>query len=97
MRRGRAYPGTPEWMSDQLLTAEQGLRAVTLDAAYALGDEARRGHLAAGTLGDVTILSGDVTAGSPRRDPGRDGRGHDRRRDATRRSVLCGPPSSCSP
>ena len=49
-------------MLDQLLTAEQGLRAVTLDAAYALGDEARRGHLAPGTLGDVTILCGDVTA-----------------------------------
>ena len=52
-------------MLDQLLTAEQGLRAVTLDAAYALGDEARRGHLAPGTLGDVTILSGDVTAATP--------------------------------
>ena len=43
-------------MLDQLLTAEQGLRAVTVDAAYALGDETRRGHLAPGTLGDVTIL-----------------------------------------
>ena len=62
--RGRAYP-TPEWVLDQLLTAEQGLRAVTLDAAWALGDEARRGHLAPGTLGDVTILSGDVTAATP--------------------------------
>jgi predicted amidohydrolase YtcJ len=41
------------------------LRAITLDAAYALGDEARRGHLATGTLGDVTILSGDVTAATP--------------------------------
>ena len=41
------------------------MRAVTLDAAYALGDEARRGHLATGTLGDVTILSGDVTAATP--------------------------------
>ena len=39
-------PETPEWGLDQLLTAEQGLRAVTLDAAHALGDEARRGHLA---------------------------------------------------
>ncbi len=38
---------------------------MTLDAAYALGDEARRGHLAPGTLGDVTILSGDVTAATP--------------------------------
>ncbi len=63
--RGRANPETPAWVLDQLLTAEQGLRAVTHDAAYALGDEARRGHLAPGTLGDVTILSGDVTAASP--------------------------------
>ncbi len=63
--RGRTVPETPDWMQDQLLTAEQGLRAVTLDAAYALGDEARRGHLAPGTLGDVTILSGDVTTATP--------------------------------
>lgn len=38
---------------------------MTLDAAWALGDEARRGHLAPGTLGDVTILSGDVTTATP--------------------------------
>ena len=43
---------------------------MTLDAAWALGDEARRGHLAPGTLGDVTILSGDVTDRHTRRDPG---------------------------
>jgi predicted amidohydrolase YtcJ len=47
--RVRTSPVTPPWLLDQLLTAEQGLRAVTLDAAYALGDEARRGHLAPGT------------------------------------------------
>ena len=52
-------------MLEQLLTAEEGLRAVTVDAAYALGDEERRGHLAPGTLGDVTILSGDVTNATP--------------------------------
>ncbi len=63
--RARTQPETPEWLRDQLLTAEQGLRAVTLDAAWALGDEARRGHLAPGTLGDVTILSGDVTSSDP--------------------------------
>lgn len=63
--RGRANPETPAWVLDQLLTAEQGLRAVTLDAAYVLGDEARRGHLAPGALGDVTILSGDVTTATP--------------------------------
>jgi predicted amidohydrolase YtcJ len=62
--RVRTSPETPQWMLDQLLTAEQGLRSVTLDAAHALGDEARRGHLAPGTLGDVTVLSGDVTGGA---------------------------------
>ncbi len=41
--RGRANPEAPDWVLDQRLTAEQGLRAVTLDAAYALGDEERRG------------------------------------------------------
>jgi predicted amidohydrolase YtcJ len=59
--RGREFPETPEWVLDQLLTADQGLHAATIGAAYALGDESRRGHLAPGTLGDVTILSGDVT------------------------------------
>ncbi|MEX0625632.1 MAG: amidohydrolase family protein [Chloroflexota bacterium] len=62
---GRVYPEPPAWMAAQLLTAEQGLRAVTLDAAYALGDEGRRGQLAVGMLGDVTILSGDVTTATP--------------------------------
>ena len=63
--RLRTRPATPPWAMDQLLTAEQGLRAASLDAAWALGDEARRGHLAPGTLGDVTILSGDVTGATP--------------------------------
>jgi len=61
----RMNPEMPSWLIDQTLTAEQGLRAVTLDAAWALGDEARRGHLAPGTYGDVTILSGDVTDAAP--------------------------------
>jgi hypothetical protein len=61
----RTVSGTPAWLEDQLLTAEQGLRTVTVDAAHALGDEARRGHLAPGALGDVTILSGDVLAATP--------------------------------
>jgi predicted amidohydrolase YtcJ len=59
--RGPEFPKIPIWIRDQSLTAEQGLRAVTLDAAYALRDETRRGHLSSGTLGDVSILSGDVT------------------------------------
>ena len=63
--RGQNLTGAPEWVVDQLLTAEQGLRAVTVAAAWALGDETRRGRLAEGTLGDVTVLSGDITSGTP--------------------------------
>jgi predicted amidohydrolase YtcJ len=63
--RVRTSPDPPAWSVDQLLTVEQGLRAVTVDAAWALGDEARRGHLAPGTMGDVTILSGDIATSTP--------------------------------
>jgi predicted amidohydrolase YtcJ len=62
--RGREFPETPDWMLDDLLTAEEGLAAVTTGAAWALGDEVMRGRLTVGTYGDVTILSGDVTAGT---------------------------------
>jgi predicted amidohydrolase YtcJ len=63
--RGWVHPEPPEWMAAQLLTAEQGLRAVTVDAAYALRDEANRGHLAPGTFADITILSRDVAVATP--------------------------------
>jgi predicted amidohydrolase YtcJ len=63
--RVRSRPDTPAWLLDQPFTAEEGLRAVSADAAWLLGDEARRGHLAPGTLGDVTILSGDVLDATP--------------------------------
>lgn len=63
--RGRTNPEIPAWVREQLLTAEQGLRAVTVDAAWALGDDAHRGRLAHRALGDVTILSGDVTTATP--------------------------------
>jgi predicted amidohydrolase YtcJ len=63
--RVRTIPEPPPWAPGQLLTVDQGLRALTRDAAWALGDEARLGYLALGTLADVTILSGDVTAATP--------------------------------
>jgi predicted amidohydrolase YtcJ len=62
---GRYDHEPPAWTANQLLTAEQGLAAVTTGAAWALGDEAHRGHLAVGTYGDVTILDRDITAGTP--------------------------------
>lgn len=63
--RGRANDETPAWVLDQLLTAEQGLASVTTEAAYALDDEANRGHLAPGTYADITVLDRDVTSGTP--------------------------------
>jgi predicted amidohydrolase YtcJ len=63
--RGRNFLETRPWALNQLLTADEGLRAVTIEAAYALRDEERRGHLAVGTLGDVTVLSGDVLDATP--------------------------------
>ena len=79
--RGRANPETPTWVLDQLLTAEQGLRAVTLDAAYALrrrgqprppgARHPRRHH-------DPERRRHRRHA---RRDPGHEGGRHDRRRD----------------
>lgn len=58
--RVRTQAETPGWLLDQLLTAEEGLRTVTIDAAWVLGDDDRRGRLTPGLLGDVTVLSGDV-------------------------------------
>ena len=58
--RARTRPETPPWLRDQLLTAEQALRAVTLDAAYAAFEDDRKGSLTPGKLADVVVLSEDI-------------------------------------
>ena len=65
---GRVHPEPPAWMAAQLLTAEQGLRAVTLDAAFALGDETRPRPPGAGRPG----RRHDPQRGRHRRHAGRD-------------------------
>jgi predicted amidohydrolase YtcJ len=64
---GMGSDGTeaPPFIEAQTLTFEQALRSVTTDAAYAIGADDLRGHLAPGTYGDVTVLSGDMTGASP--------------------------------
>jgi predicted amidohydrolase YtcJ len=62
---GPTNPHPPDWVLAQTLTAEQGLELVTTGGAYALRDEMLRGRLAPGTFADITILTGDVAAGTP--------------------------------
>ena len=50
------------WHPEQRVDAETALRAHTLGAAYAAGEERRKGSLAPGKLADLTILSADPLA-----------------------------------
>lgn len=53
------------WYPDERLTAYEALRAYTLGAAFASGEEAIKGSLEPGKLADLTVLSDDVLAIEP--------------------------------
>jgi predicted amidohydrolase YtcJ len=48
------------WIPEQKITVEEAVRAYTIDAAYASGEEHRKGSLTAGKLADLVILSHDI-------------------------------------
>lgn len=59
--------GTPAegWRREQRLAAAEALRAYTWGAAYAAGEEAIKGSLEPGKVGDLVVLSDDILRVSP--------------------------------
>ena len=49
-----------EMSPEDRLTVEQGLRAQTIDAAWSIRQEARRGSIEVGKLADFAVLSEDI-------------------------------------
>ena len=58
------------WMPDQRLTIEEAVRAFTIDAAWAAGQEKERGSIEKGKLADLTILGADIMEIAPGEIPG---------------------------
>jgi predicted amidohydrolase YtcJ len=55
----RTLDDRPGWRPEQALTAEQTLRATTVNPAWLARDERRRGKLVPGHYADLTVLSRD--------------------------------------
>jgi len=53
------------WYPEQCITVEEALRAYTLGAAYASGEETDKGSLEVGKLADIVVLSHDVLHAQP--------------------------------
>ncbi|MGH2486292.1 MAG: amidohydrolase, partial [Ktedonobacterales bacterium] len=58
-RRDDQTPDRSPWLPEQALTLTQALWGYTVGAAYAGGQEARQGSLAAGKLADLVVLADD--------------------------------------
>jgi predicted amidohydrolase YtcJ len=55
----------PPWMLSQLMTVEEALRSLTVDAAFAQGTEDSVGSIEVGKDADFVILSADPTTVAP--------------------------------
>ncbi len=63
----RCADGTPQggWYPEQCLTVEEAVRAYTLGAAFASGEERSKGSLSVGKQADLIVLSQDIFAIPP--------------------------------
>lgn len=59
-RRADGYPGPEGWHPEQALSVAQALRAYTVGAAYASGEEQLKGSLRPGKLADLVVLDRDI-------------------------------------
>lgn len=59
-----------DWMRGGEVSVERGLRMMTIDAAYAIGQEDQVGSLVPGKLADLVVLSDNILAVDPYEIPG---------------------------
>lgn len=62
---GETICDTPEWLAHKMLTVEQVLPMMTIEAAYALFRDEEVGSLRTGKLADLIILSGNPLGVAP--------------------------------
>jgi len=64
-RRADGSPGLEGWHPEERITVEDAVRAYTLSAAYASGEEQDKGSITPGKLADLVVLSQDIFAIPP--------------------------------
>ena len=64
-RRADGSPGPEGWHPGERITVQDAVRAYTLDAAYASGEEREKGSITPGKLADLEVLSQDIFAIPP--------------------------------
>jgi predicted amidohydrolase YtcJ len=64
-RRADGSPGPEGWHPGERITVQDAVRAYTLNAAYASGEEREKGSITPGKLADLVVLSHDIFAIPP--------------------------------
>jgi predicted amidohydrolase YtcJ len=64
-RRADGSPGPEGWRPEECITVEEAVRAYTMGAAHASGEEREKGSIAPGKLADMVVLSHDIFTVAP--------------------------------